>query len=253
MRPAVRIGAVAGLFALLMASVPGAEDTKTGTVQFSNGKGMASGFLTEPQKLGRYPALLVAPEWRGVTDWVKAESTKLAEEGYVVLDVDFYGGKVAVNTDEAAELSSAVSIDAAIDDLQGAFAYLQTLKEVDRDHIGAIGWGMGGGYVLKFATRQPRLASCVVNYGVLPTDPNDIQQILAPVLGNFGSEDRGVKAADVQAFQKTMQGLQRRVDIKIYEGAGNAFENPGNADAYRPAAAEDAWKRTIDFLKKTMQ
>ena len=62
-----------------------------------------------------------------------------------------------------------------------------------------------------------------------------------------------MSAADVQAFQKTMQGLQRRVDIKVYDGAGNAFENPSNADAYRPAAAEDAWKRTIAFLGKMMK
>jgi carboxymethylenebutenolidase len=253
MRLATRVGVALGVLALVAVCAIHAEETKSDTVQFSNGKGMATGVLVEPQKMGRYPALVVAPEWRGVTDWVKAESTRLAEQGYVVLAVDFYGGKVATTAEEAAELSHAVSSDEAIANLQGAFAYLQTLKEVDRDHVGAVGWGMGGGYVLKFAARQPRLAACVVNYSVLPTDPNELQQIFAPLLGNFGAEDHGVSAAEVQAFQKTMQGLQRRVDIKIYDGAGNAFENPSNADAYRPAAAEDAWKRTIGFLGKMMK
>jgi carboxymethylenebutenolidase len=253
MKLAAKIGAALGVFALLAAGARCAEETKTQTVQFPAGKGMASGVLIEPQKLGRYPALVVAPEWRGVTDWVQTESTKLAEQGYVVLAVDFYGGKVAATADEASELSRGVTTDDAIANLQGAFAYLQALKEVDRDHVGAIGWGMGGGYVLKFAARQPKLSACVVNYGVLPTDPNDLQQIAAPLLGNFGAEDHGVSTADVQAFQKSMQALQRRIDIKIYDGAGNAFENPSNADAYRPAAAEDAWKRTIDFLGKMMK
>lgn len=252
-RLAGKIGAAVGVLMLLASGVLSVEETKSDTVQFPAGKGMTGGLLVEPQKLGRYPALVVAPEWRGVTDWVKEQSTKLAEQGYVVLAVDFYGGKVAATADEAAQLSRNVTPEDEIANLQGAFVYLQTLKEVDRDHVGAVGWGMGGGYVLKFAAHQPRLAACVVNYGVLPTDPNDIQQIFAPMLGNFGAEDHGVSAADVQAFRKTMQALQRRVDIKVYEGAGNAFENPSNADAYRPAAAEDAWKRTVDFLGKTMK
>jgi carboxymethylenebutenolidase len=67
---------------------------------------------------------------------------------------------------------------------------------VNRDRIGSIGWRMGGGYSLQLAIHEPRLAACVVNYGALPTDPNDIQQIAAPVLENFGAEDRGITPTD---------------------------------------------------------
>jgi carboxymethylenebutenolidase len=101
---------------------------------------------------------------------------------------------------------------------------------------------------LQLAIHQPRLGAVVVNYGALPTDPNDMQQIGAAVLGNFGADDKGITPADVQAFEKTMRGMNRRVDVKIYPGAGHAFENPNNTTGYRPEAAADAWKRTLLFL-----
>jgi carboxymethylenebutenolidase len=112
---------------------------------------------------------------------------------------------------------------------------------------------MGGGYALQLAIHQPRLSACVVNYGALPTDPNDIQQIAAPLLGNFGAEDHGITPADVKAFQKTLTALGRYVDIKIYDGAGHAFENPNNEKGYRAEDAADAWARTVAFLKKTLK
>jgi carboxymethylenebutenolidase len=100
---------------------------------------------------------------------------------------------------------------------------------------------------------QPRLSACVVNYGTLPTDPTDIMTIFSPVLGNFGADDHGVTPDDVNSFEKSMTTLRRRVDIKIFDGAGHGFENPNNTDAYRPAAAAEAWTRTINFLNKMLR
>jgi carboxymethylenebutenolidase len=153
---------------------------------------------------------------------------------------------------EAHELSR-MPKDRAVGDLLAAYAYLSARSDVNGDRIGSVGWCMGGGYSLELAMHQPRLAACVVNYGELPTDPNDIQQIIAPLLGNFGAEDRGITPADVHAFEKSMQTMHRRVDIKIYQGAGHAFENPNNQTGYRPEAAADAWTRTITFLNKTLK
>ena len=133
--------------------------------------------------------------------------------------------------------------------MQAAFEYLAARKECETVPLGAIGWCMGGGLALQLAIYQPHLGAVVVNYGALPTDPNDIQQIGAWVLGNFGADDKGITPADVQAFEKTMKGLNRRVDVKIYPGAGHAFENPNNTTGYRPeAAAGTPWKRTLAFL-----
>jgi len=246
------LAAVLGVALIWAALASGAAAPKTETVNFPSGKETISGFLAVPDKPGQYPALIVIHEWWGLNDWVKEQTEKLAAQGYVALAVDLYRGKVATDPSEAHELMRGLPQDRAIRDLQAAFTYLGTRKDVQPVRIGSIGWCMGGGLSLQLAIHQPRLAACVVNYGSLPTDPNDIQQIGAPLLGNFGAEDRGITPADVNAFEKTMKGLNRRVDFKIYDGAGHAFENPNNTTGYRPEAAADAWARTLAFLHKAL-
>lgn len=240
---------VAIISASLMAR---AADLKTEMVQFPSGKETISGFLALPDTPGPHPAVIVIHEWWGLNDWVKQQTEKLAEQGYVALAVDLYRGKVAADPDEAHELMRGLPQDRAIRDLQSGFVYLAMRKDVLPNRIGSVGWCMGGGLSLQLAIHTPRLAACVVNYGSLPTDPNDIQQIIAPVLGNFGAEDRGITPADVAAFEKTMKGLNRRIDVKIYDGAGHGFENPNNAAGYRAEAAADAWARTLAFFKKAL-
>jgi carboxymethylenebutenolidase len=245
--------AVLVLGTVAAALAPGADEPQTETVQFPNGKATLDGFVATPAKPGRYPALIVIHEWWGLNDWVKEQTVKLAEQGFVALAVDLYRGKVATTVDEAHELSRGLANDRAISDLNAAFAYLQTRKDVDRDRIGSVGWCMGGGFSIQLAIHQPRLRACVVNYGALPTDPSDMQEILAPVLGNFGAVDKGITPDDVHAFEKAMQTQGKYVDLKIYDGAGHAFENPNNTNGYRPEAAADAWKRTVDFLSKALK
>jgi carboxymethylenebutenolidase len=240
-----------GLLAAILAVR--ADAPKTEMVQLPNGTGTVSGFLAVPEKPGRYPALVVIHEWWGLTDWVKEQTEKLAQQGYVALAVDLYRGQVATDPEAAHELMRGLPQDRAVSDLKAAFTYLGTRKDVDRDHIGSIGWCMGGGFSLQLAIHEPRLAACIVNYGALPTDPSDLQQIYAPILGNFGADDRGITPADVAAFQKSMEGMKRRVDIKIFDGAGHGFENSTNAAGYRPEAAAEAWARTVAFLSKTMK
>jgi len=254
MRHTFRIALAIAALSLLAAMVTVRADApRTETVQFPSGTETVSGFLAMPEKPGRYPALVVVHEWWGLTDWVKEQAQKLAEQGYIALAVDLYKGQVTTDPEVAHELMRGLPQDRAVSDLKAGFAYLATRKDVDRDHIGSIGWCMGGGYALQLAIHEPHLAACVVNYGALPTDPNDIQQIFAPVLGSFGANDRGITPTDVQGFEKTMRGMNRRIDVKIYDGAGHGFENSTNTAGYRPDAAADAWARTLAFLGKAMK
>ncbi len=226
---------------------------KTQTVQFPSGKDTVDAFLVTPDSSGRHPGIIVIHEWWGLNDWVKEETEKLAEQGYVALAVDLYRGKTATNSDEAHELMRGLPQDRGVQDLLAAFDYLGTRADVNKDRIGSIGWCMGGGFSIQLAVHQPHLAACVVNYGALPTGPNDIQQIYAAVLGNFGGKDRGITPADVQAFEKSMRTMGKRIDVKIYPDAGHAFENPTNKDGYRPEDAQDAWTRTINFFSHTLR
>jgi len=226
---------------------------KSETVTFKSGDETISGFLALPAGAGRHPGIVAIHEWWGLNDWVKEEAQKFASLGYVVLAVDLYRGKVAADPNEAHELMRGVPQDRAIRDMKAGFDYLAARSDVKPAKIGSIGWCMGGGYSLQLAIHEPRLAACVVNYGAMPTDANDIRQIKAHVLGNFGAEDRGIPPSAVEAFQKAMQAGGKSIDVKIYPGAGHGFENRNNKDGYRPDATADAWARIVAFFGKTLK
>jgi carboxymethylenebutenolidase len=230
-----------------------ADAPKTEKVEFKSGNDTVSGFLALPDAPGQHAAVIVIHEWWGLNDWVKEQAEKLAGLGYVALAVDLYRGKVATNAEEAHELMRGLPQDRGVQDLKAAVTYLGTRKDVRPDHIGSIGWCMGGGFSIQLAVHDQRLRACVVNYGALPTDPNDLQQIAAAVLGNFGADDHGITVADVEAFKKAMTNAQRVFEVKIYPGAGHGFENPNNKDGYRPEAAADAWARTTNFFKGALK
>lgn len=213
-----------------------ARPGKTETVSYKSGDEAVTGYLALPDSAGLHPAIVVIHEWWGLNDWVKEQAQKFAQQGYVALAVDLYRGKVADNPGEAHELMRGMPQDRAVRDLVAAFDYLASRPDVNKAKIGSVGWCMGGGLSLQLAIHEPRLAACVVNYGAMPTDAADIQKIQAPVLGNFGAEDRGISPDAVHAFEKAMKAAGKTIDAKIYDGAGHAFKNPNNKQGYRQDA-----------------
>lgn len=219
----------------------------TETVAFSSGPERISGFLALPQGKGPHWGIIAIHEWWGLNDWVKEQARNLAVNGYVVLAVDLYRGKVTAEPAQARKLKYSLPQARAIRDLKSAFNYLVARPDVNPERIGSIGWSMGGSLALQLAIHEPRLATCVVNYGLPPTNPREIQKINARILGNFGSLDRSIPLRSVRMFEKTMKALNKHVDIKIYSDAGHAFANSSNKRGYRPEAAAHMWSRTLAF------
>ena len=237
---------------LLLASVAaGAVTSKE--VSYKSGNESVKGVLYTPDGKGPFPAVMVIHEWWGLNDWVKEQASKLAGEGYAALAIDLYRGKVATSPEEAHEIMRGVPEDRAARDLDAAFKYLQSLSNVKKNKIGAIGWCMGGGYALDVALTQPELAADVINYGHLATDEESLKKINAPILGLFGAQDRGIPPESVKQFQSTLEKLGKKVEITIYPDAGHAFENPNNKDGYRPKDAADAWSKTVSFLAANLK
>jgi carboxymethylenebutenolidase len=222
-------------------------------VSYKSADETVQGILYTPAGKGPFPALIVIHEWWGLNDWVKEQASKLADQGYASLAIDLYRGKVATTPDMAHEIMRGVPEDRAKRDLHAAFEFLASQPNVKKDRIGSIGWCMGGGYSLDVALQEPTLAATVINYGHLATDSDALKKINAPILGLFGGQDRGITPTDVNKFKATMDQLGKKVDVKIYDDAGHAFENPNNKEGYRAADAADAWKRTVDFLASTLK
>lgn len=225
----------------------------TEMVAFPSGAERINGFLALPADTGLYWGIIAIHEWWGLNEWMKKQARSLAANGYVVLAVDLYRGKVAAERAQARKLKRGVPEDRAIRDLKSAFDFLAAHPEVNPEGIGSIGWSMGGCFALQLAIQEPRLAACVVNYGLPPTNPREIQKINAPVLGNFGELDRSVPLRSVRVFEKVMKMLNKSVDIKIYAGAGHAFANPDSKRGYRPEATVDMWSRTLTFYARAKE
>jgi len=224
------------------------------TVSYKSGEETVSSFLVTPEGTGPFPGVIVIQEWWGLNDWVKDQAKALAQEGYVALAVDLYRGKVADKQEDAHQLMMGAPPDRIARDLKAAYAWLQARPDVKKARIGSIGWCMGGRFSLDLATKEPGLAAAVAYYGAPPTEPASIAAIKAPVLGNYGGDDKGPSPDQVKAFEAAMKAAGKPIDVKIYDGAGHAFANVHNPwGGYREAAAKDAWSRTTAFLAKHLK
>ena len=222
-------------------------------VSFQSGNETVHGLLYLPSTPGPHAAIIVIHEWWGLVPWIKQQSADLADQGYVVLAVDLYRGKVATDPETAHELMRGLPQDRGVRDLVSAASYLKTLKSVDPDRMGAVGWCMGGGFAAQLAVADPDLRAVAINYGSLPTDPAALKQIHAAILGNFGALDQGITPQDVHDFADAMRAMGKPVNVKIYPDAGHAFENPNNKGGYRAADAKDAHERMRAFFHDYLQ
>jgi carboxymethylenebutenolidase len=240
--------------AALIVAAAGVAGASEQTVSYKSGTESVSGLLVTPEGKGPFPAVIVIHEWWGLDAWVKDQARALAKEGYVALAVDLYRGQVTDKQEVAHQLMSGMPADRAMRDLQAAFAYLKARKDVRAARIGTIGWCMGGHYALELATAEPTLAAAVAYYGAPPTDEAAVARIKAPILGNYGAEDKGPSPEQVHAFEASLQKAGKTIDAKIYPGAGHAFANPNNPwKGYREDAAKDAWSRTTAFFAKYLK
>ncbi len=99
--------------------------------------------------------MIVIQEWWGLTDHIADVADRLAQEGFVAFAPDLYGGNVAHESDEALRMMLALPVARGVELLSGAVDHLLSLPEVTSDTVGAVGFCMGGGFVLYLAA-SPR-------------------------------------------------------------------------------------------------
>lgn len=213
--------------------------------------GNASGYLAQPTKSqGKLPAVVMIHEWWGLNDNIKDMAKELADEGYVVLAVDLYDGQVATTSEEAQPLAASVgeNSDVAVENLNGAVAYLSGLETVDSSRVASLGWCFGGGFSLQLALNADEpLAATVIYYGTPVTDEQELSSITWPVLGVFGSEDQSIPVEEVNEFEAALDANSITNEVYVYDGVGHAFANPSNP-GYAPEETADAWAKTLNFL-----
>ena len=219
-------------------------------VTFASNGSQAHGYLALPTS-GSGPGVIVIQEWWGLTDHIADVTDRLAAAGFVALAPDLYGGKTTHDAEEAGRLMQQLPVDRAARDLRGAVDYLLSRDEVRGDTVGAVGFCMGGAFVLQLAVQEGgKLAAAVAFYPV-GNLPDDYAGLQAAVLINVGDQDQFVAAnhADELA-EKIAGGTGRKPEIERYP-AGHAFHNDENLlGTYDPEQARKAWERTLSFLRE---
>ncbi|MYS44881.1 dienelactone hydrolase family protein [Streptomyces sp. SID5998] len=227
-----------------------AETPARQNVTFPSAGGTAHGYLALPPS-GSGPGVLVIQEWWGLTDHIADVADRLAAAGFVALAPDLYGGSVAHDSKEAGRMMQALPVARGVELLSGAVEYLLSRPEVTSDTVGAVGFCMGGGFVLYLAAVDPRVSAAVPFYGVIQGELPDFSGLRARVLGHYGEQDGSVPPEKVDALRETIREQTGTApDLRRYP-AGHAFFND-RRPTYSADAADRAWRSTVDFLHEQL-
>jgi carboxymethylenebutenolidase len=231
-----------------------AESKAHQNTTFPSGTGEAHGYLALPAA-GSGPGVLVIQEWWGLTDHIAEVTDRLAGEGFVALAPDLFGGRTAHDADEAGRLMGELPVDRAATELGGAVDALLAHEAVMSSTVGAVGFCMGGGFVLLLAAQQgDRIGAAVPFYGVGPAVPDAYAGISAAVQGHYGERDDFYPAEQARAQEAQIRAESgASVEFHFYD-AGHAFHNDTDAlGTYSEGDATLAWNRTLAFLRANVR
>lgn len=190
--------------------------------------------------------VFVFQEWWGLNDYIKKESEKLYKDlGNVnVLALDMYDGKVAADRETAGKYMQEFKQDRGNNIVKGALNY------VGKDaKIATIGWCFGGGQSMQAAlTAGKQTVACVIYYGMPEDNVDRLKTLNSDVLMLWPTKDKYINKEVVDKFEANMKTAGKKLTVKPYD-ADHAFANPSNTMGYNEAAAKDAYKNTLEFLK----
>lgn len=206
------------------------------------------GYFAAPEDMFEpLPAVIMIHEWWGLNDNIRAMADRLAAEGYIVFAVDLYNGQTADSAAGARDLMMAVDPDSARKNIEAAYSFIELGTGAPK--IASLGWCFGGMWSLHTAMLYPdELDAAVIYYGRVTDDEDSLRPVNAPILGLFAEDDRGIDVESVYSFRRALQRLHKDAIVHVYPGVGHAFANP-TGQRYNEAAATDAWRRTLSFLK----
>lgn len=206
------------------------------------------------------PAIIVIPEWWGLTDYPKMRARELAKLGYIAMAIDMYGNGAATDSPAVAGklagqfYTNPKSAKARID---AALVALKSFMQTDTSKLGAIGYCFGGAMVLNAARQGEPFKGVVSFHGNLIGVPANKDLLKAKILVCHGEADQFVKKEEVEKFKKQMDSIKADYTFKSYPDATHAFTNPKATEigkkwnmpiAYNAAADSASWNDMKAFF-----
>lgn len=220
--------------------------------QSPKGGGTMKALLSMPAdtklKLG---GIVVVHENRGLNPHIEDVARRAALAGFVSLAPDALTplGGYPGNDDQGRELQSKRNKNEMQEDFIAAFDYLKNHKNCN-GKIGVVGFCYGGGIANMMAVRIPDLSAAVPFYGGQPAE-EDVIKIKAPLLLHYAGLDTRVNEG-WPAYEAALKKNNKAYTAYIYPDVNHGFHND-TTPRYDRAAAELAWKRTIDFFKEKLK
>ena len=226
--------------------------TERATVQSPQGHGQISGYFARPaNQTGKYPAVLVIHENRGLNPYTEDVARRLATENFIAYAPDGLTsvGGYPGDEDQARALFPKVDRQKMTEDFVASAGWLKAHAN-STGQVGVVGFCFGGAMSNTLAVRIPDLRAAVPFYGG-PPQLTDVPKIRAAVLVHHGEADQKL-AATWPDYQKALQAAGVPHEGYIYPGAQHGFHND-TTPRYDEAAAKLAWSRTLAWFNKYLR
>ena len=215
------------------------------------GGGKIRGLLSRPVNVtNKLPGIVVVHENRGLNPYIEDVGRRAALEGFISLAPDALTplGGYPGNDDDGRTLQGKRNQSEMLEDFIAAFEYLKVHPGCT-GKVGVVGFCFGGWIANMMAVRIPDLAAAVPFYGGQPP-AEDVPEIKAPLLIHYAGLDTRVNAG-WPSFEAALKENKKEYEAYIYPEVNHGFHND-TTPRYDKAAAELAWKRTIDFFREKL-
>jgi carboxymethylenebutenolidase len=192
--------------------------------------------------------VVVLHAWWGLNDDVIAYADRLVDAGFAVLAPDMFRGQVATTREDAERLSSEGDAGIAGDVAWAAIDRLAAELRPDAP-IAVLGWSFGAAYAIWAPSVRDRAKATVAYYGTY-TD-SFIAEATAPLLGHFAAEDPFTSEDDIRELEEAYRTAGRDITTHRYPETAHWFAEPSRPE-YRADAADLAFERTVDWLRKVL-
>lgn len=208
-------------------------------------------YVAEPRTRSLKATVVVIHENRGLNEHIRDIARRLGIAGFRAIAPDFLSpsGGTPANEDAARDAIGKLDLGKSVSD---AVAILEELAKSSRGgKVGAVGFCWGGGFVNRLAVAAgDSLDAGVSYYGPAP-DASEASKVQAPLLiHNAGLDDRVNDTSF--PWVEALRAAKKPVKFYLYEGVNHAFNNDTSAERYNKAAADLAWKRTLDFFRANL-
>jgi len=216
------------------------------------GGGTIKALLSMPagtnKKLG---GIVVVHENRGLNPHIEDVARRAALAGFISIAPDALTplGGYPGDDDKGREMQSKRNRDEMLEDFIAAYEYLKQNKDCN-GKVGVVGFCFGGGIANLMAVRIPDLAAAVPFYGGQPP-AGEVSKIKAPLLLHYAELDTRINEG-WPAYEAALKANNKVYTAYIYPGVNHGFHND-TTPRYDKAAAELAWKRTIDFFNAQLK